>query len=302
MNCIVITTINEPTAATIKYCRKTDWYVIIVGDLLTPHQMYKALESAYKNVHYLTPEYQESNYKELSDIIGWNTIIRRNIGFIEAYKLGAKVIATVDDDNIPYEDWGKTLLVDKDVELDYYVSDNGVFDPLSIMNDNTIWHRGYPIEYLQDRFNIEYRGKINRKVLVQADLWDGDPDIDAITRLIYKPTVKFNITEPYCSNAISPFNSQNTFLSRSAFPCYAILPFIGRMQDIWGSYLLQESFPCSVAYNKASVFQDRNKQDLITNLNDEMIGYRNTLKFIKGEYELPQKTQDFYNVYKKCFE
>ena len=32
----------------------------------------------------LDPQYQEKHYKELSDIIGWNSIQRRNIGFLEA--------------------------------------------------------------------------------------------------------------------------------------------------------------------------------------------------------------------------
>jgi hypothetical protein len=71
---------------------------------------------------------------------------------------------------------------------------------------------------------------------VQADLWDGDPDIDAMARLIYKPCVKFNNVKPYGSNKISPFNSQNTFLAREVLPSYVCLPHVGRMDDIWGGY------------------------------------------------------------------
>jgi len=43
------------------------------------------------------------------------------------------------------------------------------------------------------------------------------------------------------------------------------------MDDIWGAYIIQKKFPNSVIYNKATVYQDRNEQDLITNLEKEII-------------------------------
>lgn len=306
---IVTTTINSPTEATKKFAeisQRDGWVFIIVGDTKTPHNEYFELEKKYSNLKYLSPEEQEKNYKEISDVIGWKTIQRRNVGFIAAYKMGADIIATVDDDNIPYENWGQNLYVGKTIDVDLYDPELEVFDPLSITKDNHIWHRGYPIEYLQKRHRVEYKGKIKRKVLVQADLWDGDPDIDAMARLTYKPIVKYSdITEPYCSNKIAPFNSQNTFLSREVIPFYSVLPFTGRMDDIWGSYILQHYFPNSVIYNKASVYQDRNVQDLITNLEKEIIGYRDTLRLITNlshfEEIIPKTANDFYKIYKKQF-
>jgi hypothetical protein len=306
---IVTTTINRPTTATIKFAKiaqRDNWTFIIVGDTKTPHNEYKDLETKYPNVKYLSPEEQEKDYKEISDVIGWKTIQRRNIGFIVAYKMGADVLATIDDDNIPYDNWGQNLYVGKTISVDLYDPELNVFDPLSITKDNYIWHRGYPIEFLQKRHRVEYKGKTERKVLVQADLWDGDPDIDAMARLTHKPIVKYSdITDPYCSNAISPFNSQNTFLDREVIPFYSVLPFIGRMDDIWGGYILQHYFPNSVIYAPASVYQDRNVQDLITNLEKEIIGYRNTLTLVENlvnfESIIPKESLVFYNMYKKCF-
>ena len=297
---IVTTTINSPTKATRKFAEKKDWTLIVVGDTKTPHQEYKDI-----NCVYLSPSIQETIYKELSDTIGWKSIQRRNIGFLFAYQQGADIIATVDDDNIPYDDWGENLLVGQEVECDLYEPEEIAFDPLSITNTPEVWHRGYPIELLQRRHRVEYKGKVRRKVLVQADLWDGDPDIDAMARLSLKPIVKYNIQKPFCSNKISPFNSQNTFLSREVIPFYTVLPHVGRMDDIWGSYIMQYYFPNSVVYNKASVYQDRNVQDLITNLENEIIGYRNTLSLIKNldNYNsyLPEKTQEFFKTYQSCF-
>ena len=280
---IITTTINSPTEATLKFCNKKDWTFIIVGDLKTPHEEYFQLMKEHKNVIYLSPEEQEKKYKELSDAIGWRCIQRRNIGLVEAYSLGADIVATVDDDNIPYDSWGENLLVRKEIEVECFEPEKEVFDPLSVTSVNFLWHRGFPIELLEHRKKVKSIGKIRRKVLVQADLWDGDPDIDAIARISFKPLVKFDdIKEPFCSNKISPFNSQNTFLAREVIPFYSVLPYIGRMDDIWGAYILQFFFPNSVIYSPATVYQERNVQDLVTNLEKEIIGYRNTLKLLKN--------------------
>ena len=297
---IVTTTINHPTLATIKYSRKEDWTLIVVGDTKTPHY-------EYENLNCISPEYQEKTYPELSETIGWKSIQRRNIGFVEAYNRGADIVATVDDDNIPYDDWGTNVVVGETVEIDFYNTDLGVFDPLSVTEHNQVWHRGYPIDLVPYRSRVSYGGKLKRRVLVQADLWDGDPDIDAMARLSIRPIVKFDkIQGPYGSLSISPFNSQNTFLAREVIPYYSVFPHVGRMDDIWGGYVLQHYFPKSVVYNKASVYQDRNVQDLVTNLEKEIIGYRYTTDLIRSLPEwqeiVPKETVDYWNAYRRCFE
>ncbi|OUW38394.1 MAG: hypothetical protein CBD44_01100 [Flavobacteriaceae bacterium TMED184] len=295
-NAIVTTTIQPPTEATLKFCKLSNWDLIIVGDLKTPKNDYKNI-----NCKYITTEEQESLNKELSDSIGWNTIQRRNLGFLFAYKEGYEIIASVDDDNIPKSTWGENLYINKEIEVTTYDTPLQVFDPLSVTERNDLWHRGYPIQLLKNKNDVVDIGKKKKKVLIQADLWDGDPDIDAICRLSKMPMVEYKITEPYSSTKLSPFNSQNTFFHRSVVPFYMVIPHVGRMDDIWGGYLLQQKFNDSLIYNKASVFQDRNEQDLITNLEWEIIGYRNTLDFINGNYKLPEKASRAYSAYLKAF-
>ena len=93
---IVTTTINKPTLATLKFCRisqEKNWTFVIVGDTKTPHEAYEQLVKAYSpHVIYLTPETQESLYPELSQVIGWKSIQRRNIGFVYAYQQGSDII------------------------------------------------------------------------------------------------------------------------------------------------------------------------------------------------------------------
>lgn len=302
---IVTTTINKPTKATLKFleiANRDGWKFVVVGDLKTPHEQYEELDLIY-----LHPDKQQQLYPELSDIIGWKTIQRRNIGFVYAYQNGADVVATVDDDNIPYDNWGTDLHIGKEIEVDYWVSENDVFDPLSATNYPYLWHRGYPIDYLQVRDRITYLGKKKVTPLIQADLWDGDPDIDAMCRLTFKPMCKFNINTPFASQLISPFNSQNTFIHREALKYYAVWPYVGRMDDIWGGYYTQKMIgPDKLIYNRASVYQDRNVQDLIKNLENEVIGYRNTLDFTKNididKAYIPEQTKQFLTIYFNSFE
>jgi len=308
---IVTTTINSPTIATMKFCEIAEnrgFQFVIVGDTKTPHDEYRKLERDFKSVVYLSPDQQEELYPELSETIGWRTIQRRNIGFVYAYDQGCDVLATVDDDNIPYPNWGENIYVGEEVVYDSYEPTRSpYFDPLSITTDNYLWHRGFPIQHLQVRHDVDYKGKQTKKCLVQANLWDGDPDIDAMARLTHKPCVNYkDITGPFGSTSIAPFNSQNTFIAREIIPYYAVLPFVGRMDDIWGAYIAQAHFPNAVVYDVATVYQDRNVQDLVTNLQNEVIGYRHTLEFIESnlDYEkhLPEETLSFWKCYRKQFE
>jgi len=264
--------------------------------LRTPHGEYKSIDCIY--IH---PDYQELKYKSLSDIIGWNCIQRRNIGFIEAYNAGAEIIATVDDDNIPYDDWGKDLLINKLIEIDCYENEKNFFDPLSITNIDHMWHRGYPIQMLSTRLNNKFVGKKKILPLVQVDLWDGEPDVDAICRLTNnQPSIKIVGPFPYTCKGMTIFNSQNTFIHRSLFPNYCVVAKADRMDDIWGSILLQkkhfESLPF-IVFNRPSVYQKRNYHDVINDLERELMGHYKTINLLKDN----SLFDDFYNCFKNCF-
>lgn len=297
---IVTTTINGRTEAIDRFDSLTEWTLIVVGDRRTP-QGYRL-----RNGIYLSPDEQSRFAPELSELIGWNSIQRRNIGFLLALESGADVVATVDDDNIPYDSWGKNIFVGQEIEVTSYEASNGCFDPVGATEHAHLWHRGYPIQLLSSR-DYAHSARKRVRVDVQADFWDGDPDIDAICRLEHAPDVVFSPASfPMASNAVSPFNSQNTFLSREALQHYFVLPHVGRMDDIWASYHLQ-ALGFNVVYGPATVRQDRNAQDLTRNLVDEFLGYEKNVSLVRainrGDYDpavfWPQRTLTAYESYRR---
>ena len=283
---IVCTSINPPTLAIEKYDSIRDWTLIVVGDQKTPSS-YKL-----KNGIYLSPADQEKLSTELSDLIGWNCIQRRNFGLLHAFNLGAEIVATVDDDNIPLDAWGKEIMVGREVEIKEFQIDCEVFDPIGATSYKHLWHRGFPLELIQQRDYTQYKF-VSVTPMVQADFWNGDPDIDAFCRLEHQPNCDFNDSDfPFTSNKPSPFNSQNTILSREIAHDYFLYPHIGRMDDIWASYYVQ-SLGNRVVYNKPTVFQDRNVHNLIEDLKKEYLGYENNLNLVRGTMANPAKFNDY---------
>ena len=53
---------------------------------------------------------------------------------------GAEVVAVVDDDNIPYKNWGKKLFINSKIKPITILLIKA-FDPISVTNHNNLWHR-----------------------------------------------------------------------------------------------------------------------------------------------------------------
>lgn len=300
---IVTTTINAPTIAIEKFDAMLDWELVVIGDLKTPKD-YKL-----KRGTYWTPEMQENYDKELSDAIGWNCIQRRNFGLVIAHDMQADVVAVIDDDNIPLADWGKDIMVGKDVEVNYYETSLPAFDPIGATNYPQLWHRGFPLQLLSKR---DYSSKSKRVVRcdVQADFWNGDPDIDAICRMEHAPECSFGDEYfPLAANKIAPFNSQNTFISGAVLKDYFLFPHIGRMDDIWAAFYIQAK-GFNVIFGKASVYQDRNIHDLVRDMKQEYLGYENNLSLVERLSAdpksilafLPGKSIWAFDLYQRHFE
>ena len=299
---IVTTTINPVTEAIDRYQDMADWTLVVIGDKKTPS------DYRLRSGRYIGPEEQEAYDKALSDAIGWNCIQRRNFGFLIAREMGASIVATIDDDNIPYDYWGKDVHVGRDLEVNHYQTDLPVFDPVGATNESALWHRGYPLQLLAKR---EYGNKTRETVHVdiQADFWNGDPDIDAVCRMEHAPKSEFDHScFPIASNVLSPFNSQNTFLKAEVMKDYFMFPHVGRMDDIWSSYYCQAR-GWRVIYDKPSVYQARNEHDLTTDMKQEFRGYEQNLRLVEDLKDDPEKIYDYipvesaraFDLYRKHF-
>jgi hypothetical protein len=299
---IVTTTINSVTKAIEKFQQKTDWELVVIGDLKTPSNY--RLERGI----YVTPEEQEKYDHKLSDAIGWNCIQRRNFGLLWALDMEADIVALVDDDNIPLDGWGEDLLIGREVKVNFFETDLPSFDPICASGYTDLWHRGYPLQLLAQR---NYSKKTEQLIIadVQADFWNGDPDIDAICRMEHAPECSFSPGNfPLAGNKIAPFNSQNTFLRGSLLNDYFLFPHIGRMDDIWASFYVQ-SKGARVVYGCASVYQERNPHDLVRDMRQEYLGYENNLQLISDIAKdsesitkyLPGRSLWAFNLYRRHF-
>ena len=111
------------------------------------------------------------------------------------------------------------------------------------------WPRGFPLESVQDEYT---RGTVLFSKNIPMDrigviqfCADGDPDVDAIHRLIKKLPMVFGPYETTASLAVPshafvPYNAQATIHTAKAFWA-TLLPLTvpGRVSDIWRSYFAE---------------------------------------------------------------
>jgi hypothetical protein len=307
---ITSTTVFPMSEAIEKYDAMDGWELIVTGDLQTPE------DYSLKNGTYISWKEQKENYPDLCDLIGpCNAQRGRLVAFIEAYRRGADIVAFVDDDNIPLDNWGKDISIGKEIEVTKFVTQEVVFDPLvAVKNNQKIWHRGFPLIYLPQRKDYS----ITREVMipkVQENLWIGDPDVDSICRQIYRPYWdNVELIDKYIStNTYSPFNTQNTMIDARYLKDFFCLPWVGRADDFWGAYLFEKKYPASVVYGEATVRQDRHNEGDYHNdkkdTQEEILHYEKTHLLLSDLYNnrkrlrgIPKKTWTAIKMYRSYFE
>ncbi len=299
---IVTTTASAPTKALLAFAAIPGWRLIVVGDMKTPHDEYQL-----NGVTYLSPGRQVEIDRTLSDLIGWNCVQRRNMGYVYAMQHGAEMIATVDDDNVPTERWGRDVWAGGTAHaMVYGTGGTPAFDPLSVTNNFLMWHRGYPLQWLSRRHPVPMSW-LDVRCDVQANLWDGAPDIDAVCRMMFPHSVKFSREAmPYTSDMPAPFNSQNTILSRAAMRDYFCFPGVGRFDDIYASYVCQ-AHGHRVVFGEPTVVQERNAHDATADMRAEFHGYEHCAELVtalardRGAWRgiLPSQSADAFDRYRE---
>jgi hypothetical protein len=289
--------------------RAIEFYV--VGDRKTPPEA----ESFCKNLasetgipmHWLGVREQEeilASYPELGAHLPWNCIQRRNVGHLLAVADGHEMIIAIDDDNFRTDDdyVGLHLAALNAKETESVSAKSGWFNCCALLEEaqgRQFFPRGYPVLQRTGLPGEMSYAKSNARVVVNAGLWLGDPDIDAVTRLAIQPdatAVKRKETLALAKGTWCPFNSQNTAVHRDVMPAWFMSPCVGRFDDIWGSYIALtciEHMGHAIAFGRPLVRQDRNAHDLYRDFDLERLGMRYTDGFCAALRATPLKGKDY---------
>jgi len=295
---IVTTTINVPTflkgyqANAEKFGHDVNY--IVAGDLKSDPRTQSWCDNNITNCQFLSAKTQDdylSRFPGLLRELPYNTPGRRNVAMLLAYEQGADVVITLDDDNLAteYDAIGDHSVVGKNSIQWLHGSSTGwlnVCDLLQEKNNTEFYHRGFA-PGMRWKPNTIYKYTADAKVVVNAGLWTGDPDTDAITRL-ERPLVTTGF-KPHLTERIalqpgtwSPFNCQNTALAREVIPAYFLSPAIGRHDDIFAGYIINKIagyLGDVITFGKPLAFHNRTPHDLWKDLDAECTGMQLTDSF-----------------------
>jgi hypothetical protein len=274
---------------------------IIVGDQKSPPNF------SIKGAQYLSIKQQEEMGFGLAKLLPKNHYSRKNIGYLEAIAKGAEVIVETDDDNIPCESfWAKRVREKRANTL----SGAGWVNVYTYFTSKKIWPRGYPLELIKEyqQFTSKFELVISP---IQQSLADGNPDVDAIYRLIGELPVIFDVLQDgiaITKGVMSPFNSQNTTWFKEAFPLLYLPSFCSfRMTDIYRSFIANRvswEYDWPIIFTKSTVVQERNEHNILRDFEDEIHGYINYNRIyeILLKVKLSKKQDDIFQNISSCYE
>lgn len=271
---IVITTINEPTETIRAICDQLDHPLIVIGDLKSPSGW------QYEGADYYSTDRQKDLFPEVAEMLPYNHYCRKNLGYLVAARDGATAIVDTDDDNIPNPDW---YLPEAQGEYDTVAEGRGYVNVYSAFTDMHIWPRGLPLQEVNAK-QANLRGQVFEKAHHSVGVWqglaNGDPDVDAIYRLVLNQPCTFEKRDPLVlsQGTVCPYNSQNTLTYRKFFPLLYLPSFVSfRFTDILRGLVGQVilwAHDARLGFFEATVFQDRNEHDFFKDFLDEDPCYR----------------------------
>ena len=289
----VLTTINSPDKRVSDWMQITGNHTIVVGDKKTPTKW------NHPKCNFISLEEQIESDFTLARLLPENHYTRKNLGYLYAVKNGAQAIIDTDDDNFPnITQWN--ILLNSNFEIFEHSSSKNIsfkniytyFSELDI----PFWPRGFPLSLINESKTVIQSIDISKSNSKEIGLWqcmvDGDPDIDAIHRLIFKDTPHFIDKNALIigSNIFCAFNSQNTlWLDSELFPLLYLPSTVSfRFTDILRGYVAQAVINASSknwGFYKATAYQERNVHNLMYDFRSEMSMYSNMDEIFKIIFE-----------------
>ena len=300
---IVITTINAPTRAVVDFAegagsRGID--VVLIGDEKSPKDF------AQDGARYFSLQAQRDSGFAYGRMAPARHYARKNVGYLEAIRAGAKVIVDTDDDNIPLDSfWVPRTpnLIARRVDAAHWVNVYAYF------TEAPIWPRGLPLDQVRQAPPSPATTAAPVYCPIQQGLANENPDVDAIYRLVLPLPVDFRDEAPVAlaPGAWCPFNSQNTTSFPDAFPLLYLPYYCSfRMTDIWRSFVAQRIAHVNgwaIGFHKATVYQVRNEHNLMRDFADEVPGYlhNENIRAALEALDLPAGADEVPQALRLCY-
>ena len=303
-----MTTINHPNEAMlqlIKFSEEASSKFIVVGDTKTP--------ATWEEVgcDFLSVESQLKFFPQLAAITPTKHYARKNFGYLRAKATGAEWIYETDDDNYPL----KNPFDARDLELigstfkssSKWLNIYAIFGVKSEnFNQKYPWPRGFDLNSLDNK----YVPDLDQTVIspIQQGLANGDPDVDAIYRLVIGELVTFKEHNPVVlqPGQVCPTNSQTTWWHKSVYQLmYLPSTCTFRLTDIlrgfvaWRILVEESQF---ISFHNPVVRQDRNDHVLLKDFKDEVQLYIGSSEIIEALLDLQIRGLDRQDALLACYE
>ena len=268
---IVMTSIHAPTDAVRMFAKMADWQLIVAGDKKTPKDW------RCEGAQFLDAAAQEALAPKFCAAVPFNHYSRKMLGYAAAMRQRAPAMADLDDDNLPYEDWGFPPFDGAQPQI---APNQGFVNILSHYTEHKIWPRGLPLSHVQPK-KLALTSAQDCTVGVWNGLADLDPDVDAIYRLTAEHSDSFRFDKNGAvvlgKGSYAPFNSQNALFAPACFSLlYLPVSVSFRFTDILRGYVAQCIFQhhgMRLGFTQATVYQLRNPHDLMSDFRSEMEMY-----------------------------
>jgi STELLO glycosyltransferases len=253
--------------------------MIVVGDRKTPAAW------AHEGVEFVAWDAPPPIAADLAARLPFDSYSRKNIGYLAAIQGGAPFIVETDDDNFPYDTFGLGL---EEVVRGRVALTKGWINVYRAYTEARIWPRGLPLEVVAASLHepLQLGKSTEIQCRIQQFLADGDPDVDAIYRLVDGREVTFRgaaiILRP---GTYSPFNSQNTVWWPLAYRLLYLPSHVSfRVTDNWRGLVataVAETQGWSIAFLPPTVRQERNPHNLLKDFADEVPAYLENARILE---------------------
>ena len=271
---VVVTSISAPNAALRELAGQSKargYSFYLIGDVPSP------ADFSIEGCEFYSLARQQATGLKIAELLPTRHYARKNIGYLLAMRTRSRMLLETDDDNMPLPKFWAARQPEQRVAT---LARTGWTNVYAFFSEVNIWPRGLPLDAIQTpQPAFESLPVVKADCPIHQGLADGNPDVDAIYRLVLPLPITFRPDRRVAlgSGAWSPFNSQSTAWFPKAYPLLYLPSYCSfRMTDIWRSFVAQRiawENGWSVLYTSPDVFQERNEHSLMRDFADEVPGY-----------------------------